>query len=407
MTRPEQPLKTTGREALRKTISRTTGAVRSWLKRFRRPQKLPELTYLILKKRELADLDGEVKAAGGSMEYHDITGEDANLVAGKPAAKIKIRGISAQKELDLRNRFELRLLPREQPAGRENPGVRIEWARPEDVNELYKIETLRFPPTQRATREQFEKRLGLITDILKAVDVKTGKIIGMHMGSVAQIKNLSQFSERTVYKLKKPPLFGHHYQFISVAVHPDYENKGVGQLLIERALRVAKERKITKIFVRIVNPDGRGLVEKNGFVLDSRYNNPRKLERERVYVMPVVTGIKEKAHKEEHKMLWQMLRDLPYTKTFNEDLARIVRGLEWKYPELDLLHPSEETPQKTTKPLPPRIEAIADMIANELLFHYDERAIGTSPNFWTRRKIVTPEVFKRRIARMLSKHYSG
>jgi len=122
--------------------------------------------------------------------------------------------------------------------------VKIREGRDSDYPYLEEIERLCFPDSGR-TREQLEQRVFSNPGPYFIVAEVDGRVVGYEMG----------------YEVK-----GKLYNCYK-AVHPDFQRKGIGKLLLDQQLEIARERGYKYVFIKTSNqaPGMLILALKNGF----------------------------------------------------------------------------------------------------------------------------------------------
>ena len=112
----------------------------------------------------------------------------------------------------------------------------IRHARPEDLDRCHAIEAACFPPTQAASRESIAGRLQTYprSVLLGEID---GTVIGFAMGPVIGEETIADemFSDPGCHSDSHP------YQSVfSLAVHPDWQRRGYGRLLLDALIAQAR-----------------------------------------------------------------------------------------------------------------------------------------------------------------------
>ena len=109
----------------------------------------------------------------------------------------------------------------------------------EDLPGLVEIEHQCFPIEEAATKEAFEKRIHLIPDSFFVAETK-GRVVGLVNGPVIERVFITDdlFSD-----IGPNPLSGGHQSILGLAVHRDYQNKGIASALLLQLEKQAKAKK--------------------------------------------------------------------------------------------------------------------------------------------------------------------
>lgn len=310
--------------------------IRSILRPSGRKRRLPSVDYLAPETTSLNELAQDVKRVRGARMYVSRpTEEDKRLMGTRkqPQAKLIITNLNAENELRIRVKHRLRLLPRKARLQRVEDAIKIKFATDKDFRALVGLEKICFEKHERATEKVWKDRLAR-ADVLKAIDKKTGELVGFIVGSVKVVRDVNSLV-RDITEEKQAGPFGYHYQLIDMGVLPRYRLQGVGGALIERGVELAATRKSTKVFGYAINPQSHALLEKNGFVLDAKYNTVGDISpQKRVYVANLATGKNEDVLKRQHRKWWKALQKLLVTKEVSKDIKNTVEGIRKKYPEV-------------------------------------------------------------------------
>lgn len=112
----------------------------------------------------------------------------------------------------------------------------IRCARPEDLDRCYAIEAACFPPTQAASRDSIAGRIRVYPRYILLGELD-GTVVGFAMGPVISELTIADemFSDPGCHSDSHP------YQSVfSLAVHPDYQRRGYGRLLLDALIAQAR-----------------------------------------------------------------------------------------------------------------------------------------------------------------------
>jgi ribosomal protein S18 acetylase RimI-like enzyme len=113
--------------------------------------------------------------------------------------------------------------------------VNIRNAKMEDLAELVAIEHQCFPKAKAATKEAFEKRIRLIPDSFFVAEID-GRLVGLVNGPVIA----SEFITDDLFaEIKENPPACGHQTILGLAVHPDFQKRGVASALLHRLEKAA------------------------------------------------------------------------------------------------------------------------------------------------------------------------
>ncbi|MFH1780223.1 MAG: GNAT family N-acetyltransferase [Candidatus Micrarchaeota archaeon] len=330
--------------------------------------KVPQKEYLLVGDTNLTEVIEDAKQMGATVREKWVELKDQQHVLDNETlqdTKLLISRLTPLTELKLRITHNLRLTPKIPKLKRKIKGIELKTATLEDLDQIMNLEKACFKGTggNRANRPTWIKRINN-TDVLKAVNSK-GEIIGAWASATRRVHDINSLIQNVT--TFKPQLFGHHYQFIDIMIDPKYRKKGVGQALVETGIRLAEQRKSTKIFIYAVSPGGRNLAISNGFVLDSRYHpkTTEKIPDKSVFMIPLSTGVEEQKIKDQHTNWIKKLEQLPkQTNELKPTLQDIIRGIRAKYPEIMRLSLQEQK------------NSITDLLVTELQHKYGETLWG-------------------------------
>lgn len=116
--------------------------------------------------------------------------------------------------------------------------VTIRSGRPEDLDELAKIENLCFPPDQAATREDIKERLEIYPEGFYILE-KNEKIVSFVNGMSTNEDNLRDEMYENA-SLHQPD--GKWQMIFGVDTHPDYRRQGLAGQVIKACIEDAKAK---------------------------------------------------------------------------------------------------------------------------------------------------------------------
>lgn len=296
----------------------------------------PQHEYVVLKdmppETEM-ELRKVVAEAGGKIVKSKLSPIEQSVV---PQARFKVhitgplngRAWHGKTELEIRRKFGLWVAPL--GVSKTVPkGILIQKAEQTDVRELIALENECFEDESlRSTEDDFARRIEK-AEVFKAVNKKTGKIVGAFFSAGKNMSEAVDLYERPSPHIEKPVLFGPHHFFVNLIVHKDYRRKGVGTALMQKGLEIARRQRKTKVFFVAVTPENFSFIESLGYVL---YDNPRLMakqdESKRLYWAPVAIGGDEKANKLYHKQMNEILQRVAKSEHTREDLKQLIEGIE-------------------------------------------------------------------------------
>src|SRR3989338_5107044 len=256
----------------------------------------PQVEYFVresIPSERLARMRRHVGEKGGKLERIHLRPVSKTLDP-KARMHLRITGLSGEDELEIRREHKLRVLP---PYRRIStpPGIEIKPATLRNLDELHELEKLCFEdPALRSEREEFERRIKTC-EVFKAVDKKTGRIVGAFFSSSKRFEEFRRLYENPVPTTKKPPLFSEHHFFIDLIVHPEFRKRGVGSALMQKGMEIARKANKTKVFFVAVSPENFPWFEELGYVLHEPTFDPKK--KKRIYWAPVAIGRTERYNK--------------------------------------------------------------------------------------------------------------
>lgn len=313
--------------------------------------KLPPVEYLASNELNPQALREDVrKIRGAKIKIDQSQPGDGFLFSGMPTHHIMITGLTALDELRLRTDHELRLIPRPPLPPKTSKAIKLRWAHQKDLAQLVALERVCFDPKWRAKKTHLLKRIET-ADVILAIDTRTGKPVGFVIGTVKDVK-IGELM-RNVTKIEKPQLFGSHYQIVDLGIHPDWRERGVARLLLNKGLELAHQRQSTTAFGFTINKRIAALFENEGFVLgEARHLEETPLSPLRTYMRPLVAGPKKQAIKNAHEQWKDALKALRKARCLpdaHSHLRIIVKGIRQKYPEILQLSPEEQATTMTER----------------------------------------------------------
>lgn len=112
--------------------------------------------------------------------------------------------------------------------------MNIRFARPEDMKEIYNIELLTFPPQEAATPETYPYRLKNFPRYF-FVAKSDGRVVAFLSGRPVSGDGIKD----EMYHNEDYPK-GFTFALLSVAVNPEFQQKGFGSTLVRHAITAAK-----------------------------------------------------------------------------------------------------------------------------------------------------------------------
>ncbi|MGJ7922522.1 GNAT family N-acetyltransferase [Neobacillus sp. LXY-4] len=97
-----------------------------------------------------------------------------------------------------------------------------------DLPRLVTIENLCFSKEEAASKAAFEKRIELIPDSFFIAE-ENGEIVGLINGPVIETEFIS---DDLFNNIKENPASGCHQSILGLAVHPDFQGRGVASMLL-------------------------------------------------------------------------------------------------------------------------------------------------------------------------------
>ncbi|SLK34958.1 ribosomal-protein-alanine acetyltransferase [Mycobacteroides abscessus subsp. abscessus] len=104
-----------------------------------------------------------------------------------------------------------------------------------DLPQLLEIENIAFTPAEAATKEAFINRIRTIYDTFIIIE-ENETVIGYVNGPVISVP----FITDDLFETTTPnPLKGGHQTILGIAVHPDYQRKGMASVLLKELEKIA------------------------------------------------------------------------------------------------------------------------------------------------------------------------
>ncbi|MEK5379891.1 GNAT family N-acetyltransferase [Niallia sp. FSL W8-0635] len=104
-----------------------------------------------------------------------------------------------------------------------------------DLTSLLKIENIAFTPAEAATKEAFINRIRTISDTFIIIE-ENGVVVGYVNGPVISAPFITDDLFETTNP--NPPKSGHQ-SILGIAVHPNYQGKGIASLLLKELEKIA------------------------------------------------------------------------------------------------------------------------------------------------------------------------
>ena len=357
----------------------------------------PEFEYFLGDRQAFRKIRREALSLGGAAEIvKPKTARDSGWVARMaPAGKTilcRVKGLSGEKELQLRKKFKLSLAPlrtSEEKLRQAPKGISIEPASQEDLDELHEVERKSFSPEFQAPIEELGTRLrdGMV---FKAVHERTGRIVGMLFTSPKRFEGLKRLMDSTVARTRGGSVFSPHHHIIDLAVLPEFRRSNVGGALMNYGLAQAKERRATKVFLHAVTPENFRFFEQMGFLLHEPTFSAEEEKRKagkptsgsRIYWMPLATGETEKHYKRLHEEMQKNLQAMATAENENtgKRLGVLAGWLEPHLPERIRNDPTEKA------------RTIARFLARELISTSSIKELEGLPLFKSDRPLNTSRI---------------
>ncbi|MEW8986799.1 MAG: N-acetyltransferase [Bacillus sp. (in: firmicutes)] len=121
--------------------------------------------------------------------------------------------------------------------------VKIRTVRRFDLDQLLEIESSGFTIEEAATKEAFEQRITYIADSFFVAEVD-GQVVGLINGPVIGTPFITDdlFAE-----IKENPPSGGHQSVLGLAVHPDFQKRGIASALLNYFEQEASAKRRTTI----------------------------------------------------------------------------------------------------------------------------------------------------------------
>ena len=120
----------------------------------------------------------------------------------------------------------------------ENRMIQIRRVKKEDLRALVVIENRCFLKEEAATEDAFKKRIETIPDSFFIAEVD-GVIVGLINGPVIET---AYITDDLFTDIKVNPISGGHQSVLGLAVSPDYQNRGIAGMLLNRIEKEAREK---------------------------------------------------------------------------------------------------------------------------------------------------------------------
>lgn len=120
---------------------------------------------------------------------------------------------------------------------RKLPSLTVRPAKPEDLDRCAEVEAACFPPEQAASREAIRSRIAAYPETF-LVGEQNGSLVGYAMGPVIDAPVIADemFADASCHHPGAP------YQSVfSLAVHPDFQRRGYGRVLLEALIERARQ----------------------------------------------------------------------------------------------------------------------------------------------------------------------
>ncbi len=301
------------------------------------PKTMP-YTYIVPSLPKLQEIEAHVRRLGGQIT--DLPSEmnaDFRANWGSFARHlVRVTGLSALKELDLRRAIEERYRPGNglkhkplYPEVKIPDGLSIRKAETGDLDDLVELQALGYVDEKyRATADDLKRRIGA-GQISVLYDKGRRKAVGS-IGSMSRpFERLQDLLGKQAFGYQQSKLLAMHHYLIDVVVLPDTRYRGGGAALVNHALLTAVRHKYTKVYLEAINPESYGFFESLGFVLHSPTFNPDS--KHRLYWAPIQGGETERDIKRNHRVMNESFVGLPKSEEPRKDLNRVMDGLLWKY----------------------------------------------------------------------------
>ena len=118
--------------------------------------------------------------------------------------------------------------------------MNIRFAHPDELDQIAAVEAACFPPSEAATRDSLKWRLETFPNsFLVAIEPETQRIIGIINGAVTDQKTITDHLF-DVGGGHQPN--GAYQSIFGLAVHPDYQKRGIGAQLMKTLIETAKDQ---------------------------------------------------------------------------------------------------------------------------------------------------------------------
>ncbi|MCL2681469.1 MAG: GNAT family N-acetyltransferase [Streptococcaceae bacterium] len=110
-------------------------------------------------------------------------------------------------------------------------------AKPSDINAIDKIEHLDFSPYEALSRQSLFEHIQATPESFLVARNEQGQVIGYIMGQTSSSRHLTD----DLFEQARPNQPEHDWLIIiGLAIHPDYQGKGIAQQLMKNLIKLAK-----------------------------------------------------------------------------------------------------------------------------------------------------------------------